>query len=575
METDSLKKNSLLILWFFCAGLYSFLVLPKIAKPIAGWEICTWEVARSIAVSHAASVKFFYLPPLYASLIAFSFIVFGISEISARSVGIACFIAMPVVIYALIREVLGGRKESLRAALIALGIFIFSPAAVQGSLVIDHPDTNLFMLLACLFYIFLFKTEKAPFGRRVFCLGVLYALCIWAKMTTSLAFLIALPVGAALSGEKTKGLRLCLSALILGAALFTFSWFSYCYFMAGIGRFIEPLAYYIMNTSDSILVAPGEKMLRIILDMFRVSVWFSPFLLILGGAGIFEALRNLKARENKKIVHLASFILVVMTGYFATNATFSSFPKYLVPALPMLCCVIGCYSARLFKGLPRPRVFVILVLSLAAGTAYYFLFVGDLIYEIFLLRQAQLFGTVRAYMCARLIKWGLYFVFPLAVGLLSIKFISLTLSKRIILGLLIALICANAAVSFLQRKADYSLNYAYGAKGIEELKEFLKEKAPLEVFTTTEGIIANLRGIQFSGVNAQAWNSPSVFAGFMDKKKPRAFLYGLATNNTAQLKTILFNPGIRAFFSKYYKEYVFGSYILLIREENRFESQYP
>lgn len=136
------------------------------------------------------------------------------------------------------------------------------------------------------------------------------------------------------------------------------------------------------------------------------------------------------------------------------------------------------------------------------------------------------------------------------------------------LGALSGLIASNIAISLTQRKADYSLNYAYGAKGVEQLKKFLKEKAPLEVFTTTEGVIANIEGIRFSGIGVRPWNTPKLFLDFMNENKPQALVYGLPTNNIAQLKRIFYSPEVKAFFDKYYREYVFGSYIMQIRDSN-------
>lgn len=567
MELRKFSGNNLFIFLFLSIGFYLFLIMPKIAKPIAGWEICTWEVARSIADNGPAAVKFFYLPPLYASLIALSFKLFGISEASARIPGVLCFIAVLLVICLLIKEISFNKEESFTAGIVTLILVVFSPALLQGSLMIDTPDTTLFMLLACLFYLFLFKTERLAFGQRVFWLGIIYALCLWAKMTTALSFLIALPLAFILAGERKKAVKLSLGVFLFGIALFLLSWFSYCYFIAGTSRFIEPLSYYAMNTADSFFVGLFEKIARIVLDMFRISVWFSPFLLILGIAAIFDILKNARREENKKIVHLAVFISIVIIGYLAANATFSSFPKYVVPALPMLSCVIACYGGRLFGGLVNQRAFLTLILFLAAGMFYYFFLTGDIVYEIFLIRQARLFGTVEPYLYRLLAKVVFYFGFPVALVFVSKKFLSVPLNKRIILGIFTALIAGNIAVSLAQRKAGYSLNYAYGARGIEELKQFLKEKAPLEVFTTTEGVIVNMPGVKFSGPTVGAWETPAAFLEFMVKIKPRAFLYGLPVNNIKQLKTVLLSPEVKGFMNSNYDKYEFGDYELLIRRE--------
>lgn len=557
----------LLIAWLVSAAFSFLLVLPRMAKPIIGWEICSWDVARSISEGGPASVRFFYLPPLYTSLIALSFKLFGISEASARIPGALCFIAVLLVICLLIKEISSNKEESLPAGIIALILFVFSPAVPQGFLMIDTPDTTLFMLLACLFYLFLFKTEALSLGWRVIWLGILYALCLWAKMTTALSFLIALPLSFLLTGERKTAVNLSLGVFFFGAVLFILSWFSYCYFIPGAGRFMEPFNYYAMNTADSFFVGLSEKIARIILDMFRISLWFSPFLLILGVPAVFDMMKNSQRQENKKIIHLAVFSLIVIAGYLAANATFSSFPKYLVPALPTLYCVIACYIWRIFRGALNRGSAVVFFLSASAGVFYYLFFTGDIIYDIFLLRQAQLHGDIFAYVCRMLAKGALYLSFPAFVALISARFMPVSLGRRIIFGMFTALIAANIAVTLAQIKADYSLNYGYGSAGIEELKEFLEEKAPLEVFTTTEGVIVNMPGVKFSGPTVGAWETPAAFLEFMFKIKPRAFLYGLPVNNIKQLKTVLLSPEVKGFMNRNYDKYEFGDYELLIRRE--------
>lgn len=42
-----------------------------------------------------------------------------------------------------------------------------------------------------------------------------------------------------------------------------------------------------------------------------------------------------------KKLQLVSFTIIVFLTYLYTTATFSSFPKYVIPVLPMWCCLIA------------------------------------------------------------------------------------------------------------------------------------------------------------------------------------------------------------------------------------------
>lgn len=89
--------------------------MPKIAKPIADGRFALGRLPE-VSLKMGRPRLSFYLPPLYASLIALSFKLFGISEISARIIGVVCFIAIQAVICLLIKEISVNKKNLLLAA---------------------------------------------------------------------------------------------------------------------------------------------------------------------------------------------------------------------------------------------------------------------------------------------------------------------------------------------------------------------------------------------------------------------------------------------------------------------------
>lgn len=564
------NKNYLLPLWIILSAAYILLVLPRMSRPILGWEALVWQIPRDIADHGYTAVRFFYLPPLYDSLIAASFKMFGLSEFSARLPGMISFLIMPVMIYLLVKETTK-EKDLLPVVLIAGAIFFTAPLVVQGSLIIDRSDTTILTLALTLFYLVLLKTERRPLIYRIVSLGALYAVCLWVKVTTPLACLAAVPLAYIFSGRFKYGIILSLGVFVSGIALFIMTWGAFCFFITGMGRFLEPLGYYGTAASDAILTLRSGLLIRIVLDIFRIYLWFSPLLLILGALAAFDVFkRPLKEPENYvKDMQLVTFIGVTAIGYLYANATFSGFPKYVAPVMPMLACVIAKFTwEKIGKGLGGKELSLI-ALSIPAGVAYYMIFVKDWVYAIYLLRHAQSMGLSGSVIPGIIYQQALYLLFPAAVFFISLFFIPGALIKKLSIVLLISLIAGNAALDIMQRNAAYTVNFGYGTSGSEELKAFLKAKQPAEVFSSVEGYVANAGDIGFHGIGADIWDDPEKFLAFMKKNRPGCLIYGLGANTASQISGTMSGREVRAYLDSDYDSETIGSYNILLKRRGR------
>lgn len=563
------RQNYLLFsLWALWAMGYLFLIIPQLKKPILGWGYYMWQVAQDIAQHGFSSVKFFVLPPLYTSLMAASFKIFGMSELSARLPGVVCFILMPPVIYFLIREITDAKDRFLTVA-VAAALFLSSPAAIQGSLVIEHSDTTLFMLLISLFYIFLFKSENRSLTYCAVFLGIVYGLCLWAKVTTALAIIVALPIAYFLNGEIKNGIKRFPVIVITGIIFFIMSWGAFCYFAAGIKHFLDPIAYYTASAADTLLVFNAAVLKKIALDIFRIILWFSPLLLLLAAFSVFDIFESRAANAyRKKDMHLIVFSGIVFFVYLYANATFSSFPKYIVPVLPLLCCVIAKSAvSHLKEVLQNRRIWLILVLLFGAGVVYYRVVVGDQVRNIYLLRQAQLLGSVKSYFSSFFYHQLLYAFFPALIFFLSFYFISTSMSRRLILAMLICLAAGNSALGLIQRSAGYAVNFAYGAEGTEELRSFLREHPFLEVTTSDEGFMAGVGEVKFQRMSGGKWDNPKEFLSLIKESPPECLIYGLACNGVLQLRETMENPDVKSYLDNDYRGIRIGSYHVLLRKD--------
>ena len=569
MALKDKAKKYLILGWIGLAAAYILLVLPRMSKPILGWEVLLWQIPREIATHGYAAVRFFYLPPLYDSLIAASFKIFGISEVSIRLTEMIFFLIMPVMIYFLVNEITE-KRDTLPVVFIASTIFFTAPLIIQGSLIVSMTDTTILTFALTLFYLALLKSEGRSLAYRVVLLGALYAVCLWAKLTTPLACLAAVPLAYIFCGRFRYGILLSLGVFISGITLFVITWGAFCFFLVGISRFVEPLGYYAASASDTILTLKHGLLVRIILDLFRIYLWFSPLLLILGALAAFNVFKRLSKEPTTAIkdTQLLTFISVVAVGYLYANATCIGFPKYVIPLMPMLACVIAKFVwEKIEKGFGRRELFLIALFSLA-GIVYYIVFVKDWVYAIYVLRHAQSVGMAGRVIPGVIYQQAIYLLFPVAVFFISIFLISGDLMKRLSLVLSICLIASNVALDIMQRNAAYAVSFNYGTEGAEELKVFLKVKQPTDVFSSIEGFVANVGDIRFHGINADVWDDPEKFLAFMEKYKPECLIYGLGANTASQIRDTMGIQAVRAYLKNGYDSRTIGSYNILLKRRD-------
>ncbi|MFC1804993.1 hypothetical protein ACFLZ3_04115 [Candidatus Omnitrophota bacterium] len=554
---------------FTSALVFLFFLLPRLSEPILGWGLSFFDMAKDIISGNLKAVDYYYDFPFYSFLIALGFKLFGIKEFSAYLIGILSVLMVPAVIHFTTKEI-SEKNIRLPVSLIAITLFITCPAAVQGALVIDKADTHVFLLVISLFYLFLFKTEGYPFWRRIAALAVLYCLCLFAKFSTSLVCLVSVPFVYWISKKIREGVNtlLCFFAAVVG---FIAIWAAFCYYMAGTDRFLLPFLSYASSAQGFF---PGfslkiDFLKRLPLNIVYISFWFSPFLLILSFLAIFDLFKKIfSERDFKRELQLASFTLLVFLFYLYTNPLMAAFPKYVIPVLPFCCCLIAIFAINKLKGLLDLKSLIVLAILLFIGIIYYRLLVGDCLYSLFLLREAKLNGEAGRMFLSFGYQQVLFFLFPVLIFVISLKFMAMPLFSRFVCILLVSLFASNVSLCLIQRKADYSVNYSYGAKGAQEVKEFLQGYPGAEVFTSHEGFIANLEKVKFKGVDPEQYTTTADFLNFMHSSSPEIFIYGITSNTVRQIREVISAPVVTAYLDKHYKRFERGSYNILVKHGN-------
>src|SRR4051812_29867954 len=147
-------------------------------------------------------------PPLYIYLLGGVVRVFGDSERAARSIGVGCLVLAAGLAFELARRTVlsrgGSGERALAAGVLAVALYIVNPLAIQASMVLDIDNTILMVLLGVMVWLAL----RLPGSWRrstIVGLALLFAVSLWAKMTTPLVLAVALVFTRLFQGIGRRG----------------------------------------------------------------------------------------------------------------------------------------------------------------------------------------------------------------------------------------------------------------------------------------------------------------------------------------------------------------------------------
>lgn len=222
------------------AALYLTLLAPQLGRPLVYDDVNFAFAARAVAETGLAFANAGHMsdrwdfsqreqwalwhPPLYIYVLGLDFKLFGVSETSARLLGAAFGLGTGLLVYLTGRALVAGLGVAAEATgLLAAAFFLLSPLATQSALILDIDGTVLtFLLVLITFVVVRFPPRRQPRSRAV--LAVLFALALWAKLTTPLGLLAALIVSDFLAGRAREAARTVLVVGLGGGALFLVTW---------------------------------------------------------------------------------------------------------------------------------------------------------------------------------------------------------------------------------------------------------------------------------------------------------------------------------------------------------------
>ena len=286
-------------------------------------------------------------PPLYIYTLGLTVALFGDSERAARGLSVLCMLIASAFAFDLARRVVmsrgGGPGRALIAGVLTVALYALNPLAIQASMILDIDNTVLMVLLTALVWLAI-RLPGSWNLATIVGLALLYAVSIWAKMTTPLALGVALAFTRLFQDVGWRGALQALAVVGLGWAIFGLTWAG---IMTATGM---PLTYtldVVRNEAIESGVSSGHRLLS--LQAFAMGVapailWIGPFFCLLfvaaGLPRLWSLLRGKGLEAGDLLVVLGAAIYLAYIFKLAGNL-----PKYHAAMLPLWAAAAGALVA--------------------------------------------------------------------------------------------------------------------------------------------------------------------------------------------------------------------------------------
>jgi 4-amino-4-deoxy-L-arabinose transferase-like glycosyltransferase len=476
-----------IVLLALAVWLHLSFVLPQLAKPFVYDEVAFALVGEGVAATGRPYADLGHIgqsglwgiegdpnerfgwglwhPPLYAYVLGLSFSTFGVSEWSARLVGVVCNLGAAAFVFLATRRLLRDRSAKglpLGWAGIAALLYLTSPLVVQSALLLDIDGTVLVLLLSILTYLSLRLIQADSQRAWLWWLGLtvaVFALSLWAKMTSPWAFPVALLGFRMLGRSPWRPWRGIVEVAALaggGTVLFLATWWLACS-ITGMS-FEMPFQVLWSEFHDAAGSSSAWRSNPHILAelVAYVTLWISPYLL---GLFLFAAVWRVGALFVSRPAFVLQPVDVVLAAggglallYLLKLA--ASFPKYHIAMMPMWAVAAAWLLARAV-GRVGPLETSVYALCLLGFGSYFASQVQD--------------------------RWVLFsgwsFVAPLVLvpAALGLGFLAIgpllrrdSIIRQASLLLLLLVLAWSNGVNAQQRLSGGSTNYYYGVSGMVE-----------------------------------------------------------------------------------------------------------
>ncbi len=497
-------------------------------EPLFGDECWTPRIINSYIQGSipAPGVEMLYHPPLHGILLAAFSKIGGGSLPVIRLVGFLCHLAAAFLLfYSLSRFTEGW---SYRPHL-AFFLYLTHPLTVQSSLILDI-DTGL--LVPTIFLLFTVLVLNLPFQASKTIVASFLAFS--TKLTTPfpIAFFgICTPLRSD-RRERTKkllGILLGMTAtfllIVATASYLNCSW-------------TDPFTYALSAFARK----SDWDITRVLLSLLRITLWFSPFLMLLAGWAIYLSFRE----DDSRLRATSLTILIVFLAYLIVGGVTHGYPKYHIPLLPLLFFLVGLHFLS-SKDLPSLKLPFWFALILVCSYIFGFIMPDPLLLVNYHFREYLVAGERMKdlYYGASTIG-GLLFFTPVIIGLLlRLLFPKNPLSGILAAALLVCTIGYSLGMDISQVRAAYVTRYCYGERGTVELASLVRQLSLNQSAIVPEHIQI-LAGVETDRLIPPGfWNNVTGVVHDLENPDVKLFAYSVSYNTVGQVRNFRRNEKLK------------------------------
>lgn len=550
------------------AGIIFYLImsLSVLRRPLVGDDI---PYSAEAHMPHYGLMGSWH-PPLYLDVLRTLAHTVGLRNENLRIFGIFCFLLTLLLIYFLTMEVSHDSSKSILACL----LYLTHPLAIQGSLIIDIDSTVLTVLLM-FFLLYFFRCYEKPTLENNLFLGILFFLCLWAKLSTPLLLLFSIFIAYIFRKKFKKGIIELSIIAGVGIGLFLSLWFVYSWmyqlnFFGVFHRSLDVISKYSSGPTYAGLKELGLRSLRVYL-------WLSPYFIILWAFIVIVRVRDYirGKREFGPADFLIIYTIVVFFSYIAIGGACFGMAKYHYPIVSIMCITIAEFSMSLRPVEFRKKFVLFLILGIV------FIFIervvtGDLLYQLnYTLRELAIFFPQKLNNSfLGFIKRILFYHVPLVIGiwLLYFRDKKKDIVKNLVFLLLILIFIANISLDIRQLNSCYFTTFCYGRKlgefkKLEYVFKKIKSKNRTGIIIGPEDVLYNAFGgyhLEYS--YPYLWNRRDRFIEAIHDRRVSCVAYSFAWNAAFSFREIFFYPSVKDAMEKEYEFHHLGSYSVWLRK---------
>lgn len=428
-----------------------------------------------------------YHPPLYIYLLATFIKIFGFTETTVRMFGAICSLVSAFLVFMIFRT-LFTKKKHRYFELIFLGLFLFHPYTVANATLPDIDSTVLpvMILLYLYFLVYFYKYNWSRFKRSqpgVFLkkslfqnisLAVIFALCLWTKITTPLVLPFAsVLILKALGLDWKKAILSATLVSVLGAVLFLSTYFAFCSIQE------LPFTYtfkFLVASFSKGTQSDSVSRVHLIVQNLKYFPQFANWLTLPYIIAFFVSCVFLFKRKMSSAYTIAGILaligLMLMMFYLGLISPFGGYFKYPFAGFALLIIPIALFISDSLRPIKIVHVLAILIAS-AIFAGFQISNQPDIS-----IRESQPLSMLTLLLAG-----------SISILLFKISFKKYGNSLKSIL--LVIMVGVSVGISREQALAPYPTKYYYGQSGLNETVEYLR------VVTEEDEIIWSMKDVGY------------------------------------------------------------------------------